>query len=100
MVKVGDPKEDFMGFMDKVKEQASVAAAAAKDAAQKGQAKVGEVQAKRAADGVLRQLGLAAYLLQTERAKGTTESDIAGYVESLKAYEAEFGELDGTDSSS
>jgi hypothetical protein len=80
MVKVGDPEEDFMGFMDKVKEQASVAAAAAKDAAQKGQAKVGEVQAK--------------------RAKGTTESDIAGYVESLKAYEAEFGELDGTDSSS
>ena len=86
-----------MGFMDKVKEQASVAAAAAKDAAQKGQAKVGEVQAKRAADGVLRQLGLAAYLQETNRAKSTAESDIAGYIDSLKAYEAEFGELDGSD---
>ena len=89
-----------MGFMDKVKEQASVAAAAAKDAAQKGQAKVGEVQAKRSADGLLRQLGLAAYLQQTGRAKDTAESDIAGYVGSLKAHEAEFGELDGSNSSS
>jgi len=51
-----------MGFMDKVKEQAASAASAAKDAAAKGQAKVGEMQAKRGADGVLRQLGLAAYL--------------------------------------
>jgi hypothetical protein len=54
-----------MGFMDKVKEQASVAAAAAKEAAQKGQAKVEEVQAKRAADGMLRKLGLAVYSTST-----------------------------------
>ena len=82
-----------MGFLDKVKEQASVAASAAKEAAQKGQAKVGEVQAKRAADGVLRQLGLAAYLQQAGRASAGVDDDIAKYLESLKEYEAEFGEL-------
>jgi len=82
-----------MGFLDKVKEQASVAASAAKEAAQKGQAKVGEVQAKRAADGVLRQLGLAAYLQQAGRAPATVDDDIAKYLQSLKDYEAEFGEL-------
>jgi len=60
-----------------VKEQASVAASAAKEAAQKGQAKVGEVQAKRAADGVLRQLGLAAYLQQAGRASAGVDDDIA-----------------------
>ena len=82
-----------MGFLDKVKEQASVAASAAKEAAQKGQAKVGEVQAKRAADGVLRQLGLAAYLQQAGRAPASVDDDIAKYLQSLKDYEAEFGEL-------
>jgi hypothetical protein len=88
-----------MGFMDKVKEQASVAAAAAKDAAQKGQAKVEEVQAKRAADGVLRDLGLAAYLQATDRATPSIESNAAGYVETLRAYEAEHGALDASDGS-
>ena len=82
-----------MGFLDKVKEQASVAASAAKEAAQKGQAKVGEVQANRAADGVLRQLGLAAYLQQAGRAPASVDDDIAKYLQSLKDYEAEFGEL-------
>ena len=86
-----------MGFMDKVKEQASAAASAAKDAAAKGQAKVDEMQAKRAADGVLRQLGLAAYQSQVNRAKPSAESDIAQYIETLKAYESEHGNLDDTD---
>ncbi|NNN00810.1 MAG: hypothetical protein HKL86_03145 [Acidimicrobiaceae bacterium] len=80
--------------MDKVKEQASVAAAAAKDAAQKGQAKVEEVQAKRAADGVLRELGLAVYFQATDRVTPNLESDVARYVETLRAYEAEHGALD------
>lgn len=82
-----------MGLMDKVKEQASAAAAAAKEAAAKGQAKVDEMQAKRAADGVLRQLGLAVYLQKTDRATATADGDIAGYLETLKAYEAEHGSL-------
>jgi hypothetical protein len=82
-----------MGFMDKVKEQATVATQAAKEAAAKGQAKVDELQAKRNADAVLRDLGLAAYLSQEGRAPATVEADINGYVEKLKAYESEFGNL-------
>jgi hypothetical protein len=84
--------------MDKVKEQASSAAAAAKEAGKKGQAKVDEIQAKKAADGVLRQLGLAFYLQKTDRASDSTNGDIAGYLESLKAYESEHGPL-GPDAS-
>jgi hypothetical protein len=40
-----------MGFLDKVKEQAAVATAAAKDAAQKGQAKLDDLQAPRSPVG-------------------------------------------------
>jgi hypothetical protein len=88
-----------MGFMDKVKEQASVAASVAKEAAQKGQTKVEEMQAKRSADGVLRQLGLATYLQQAGRASSMVDADVAKYVATLKAYEDEHGELtlDGPD---
>jgi hypothetical protein len=89
-----------MGFMDKVKEQAASAASAAKDAAAKGQAKVGEVQAKRGADGVLRQLGLAAYLQTQNRAPASTDSDIEKYIETLKTYESEHGELSAEESPS
>ena len=82
-----------MGFMDKVKEQAAVVTAVAKDTAQKGQAKVEEVQAKRAADAVLRQLGLAVFLERTGRGSTTTEETVVGHVETLTAYESEFGDL-------
>ena len=82
-----------MGFMDKVKEQAAAVTAVAKDTAQKGQAKIGEVQAKRAADDVLRELGLAVFLERTGRGSDTSEATIKGHVETLKEYEAEFGEL-------
>jgi hypothetical protein len=93
-----------MGFMDKIKVQATQAAtqaaAVAKDTAQKGQAKVDQVQAKRTADGVLRQLGLAVYLQASERTSNTTDADIAKYVEQIKAYEDEYGKLTGDDAAS
>ncbi len=82
-----------MGLMDKVKEQASAAAAAAKEAGKKGQAKVDEMQAKKAADGVLRQLGLTFYLMKTDRGTDATNGEIAGHVETLKTYESEHGSL-------
>ncbi len=82
-----------MGFMDKMKEQAAVVTAAAKDAAQKGQAKVDAVQAKRAADGVLRKLGLAVYLQRTDRGGDATEAVVEDSISSLKEYEAEYGEI-------
>ena len=53
-----------MGFLDKVKEQAASATAVAKDAAQKGQAKLDDMQAKKAADALLRDLGVATYAAQ------------------------------------
>ncbi len=82
-----------MGLMDKVKEQAAAAASVAKDVAQKGQAKVDEVQARRAADGVLRELGLAVYLTKVDRAPASVESDIERHVEAIRQYESEHGPL-------
>lgn len=80
-------------MMDKVKEQAAAAASAAKEAASKGQAKVDEIQAKRAADATLRQLGLEVYLQRVGRADESAGSRIDGFVETLKGYESEHGEL-------
>lgn len=82
-----------MGFLDKVKEQASVASAAAKEVAQKGQAKVDSIQAKRAADALLRDLGLAAYLEQEGRGTAATPSDIERLVAALKAHETLNGQV-------
>jgi hypothetical protein len=79
-----------MGLMDKLKEQTAIAGAMAKDAAQKGQAKVEEYQARHDAEQLLRELGALAYLgwgagEPTERAREI--------VEELRAWEAEHGEL-------
>jgi hypothetical protein len=82
-----------MGFLDKVKEQAAVATAVAKDAAQKGQAKLEEVQSKKSADGLLRDLGAAAYAEQTGRGTPTTASDIEKLMAALSAYEASHGPI-------
>ena len=82
-----------MGFLDKVKEQAAVASAVAKDAAVKGQAKLEDVQAKRAADVILRDLGVAVYAQQTDRASATTPADIDRLVGALKRHESEHGAL-------
>lgn len=53
-----------MGLMDKVKEQAAVAMAKGEQAVVQGQAKVSEVQAKRAYDGLIKALGAAYYAQQ------------------------------------
>ena len=82
-----------MGLLDKVKAQATAATVMAKDAAQKGQAKFDEVQAKKAADGMLRDLGAALYATKTGRATPTTDADIDRLVTSLQAHEAEHGSL-------
>lgn len=83
-----------MGFLDKVKEQAAQATAVAKDAAQKGQAKLEDLQAKKGADGLLRDLGAAAYAQQTGRGTATTEADLERIVAALHAFEAEHGPID------
>jgi hypothetical protein len=85
-----------VGLLDKVKAQASQAQAVAKEAAQKGQAKLDQVQAKRAADGMLRDLGVAFYAQHSGRGTASTQSDIDRLVEALQAHEQANGPIDLT----
>ena len=82
-----------MGLLDKVKAQATAATAVAKDAAQKGQAKLEEVQSKKGADGMLRDLGAAFYATKTGRATPSTDADIDRLVAALQSHESEHGSL-------
>jgi hypothetical protein len=82
-----------MGLLDKVKAQATAATVIAKDAAQKGQAKLEEVQSKKGADGMLRDLGAAFYATKTGRATPSTQSDIDRLVTALQTHESEHGPL-------
>jgi hypothetical protein len=80
-----------MGFLDKVKEQATAAAAATKEAAAKGQSKLDDMQAKKAADAMLRDLGALSYGSVTSRESATSEADATRLVAALQAHEAEHG---------
>lgn len=82
-----------MGLLDKVRAQATAATELAKDAAQKGQAKLDEVQSKKGADGMLRDLGAAFYATKTGRATPTTDADIDRLVAALQTHESEHGTL-------
>ncbi len=82
-----------MGLLDKVKDKATQATEMAKDAAAKGQAKLDEAQAKKAADGMLRDLGAAFYATRTGRATPTTDGDIERLVAALQQHESEHGAL-------
>jgi hypothetical protein len=82
-----------MGLLDKVKAQATAATEMAKDAAAKGQAKLDESQAKKAAEGMLRDLGAAYYATQTGRTTPTTEADIERLVAALQQHESEHGPM-------
>ncbi|MFZ0250130.1 MAG: hypothetical protein WAL61_09305 [Acidimicrobiales bacterium] len=82
-----------MGLLDKVKAQATAATEMAKDAAAKGQAKMNEAQAKKAADGMLRDLGAAYYATQTGRSTPSTDTEIAQLVTSLQSHESEHGQI-------
>src|SRR6185437_9463621 len=80
-----------MGLLDKVKAQATAATEMAKDAAAKGQAKMNEAQAKKAADGMLRDLGAAFYATKTGRSTPSTDTEIAQLVTSLLSHESAAG---------
>ncbi len=82
-----------MGLLDKVKAQATAATEMAKDAAAKGQAKMNDAQAKKTADGMLRDLGAAYYATQTGRSTPTTDADIDRLVAALQAHESEHGQI-------
>ena len=82
-----------MGLLDKVKAQATAATEMAKDAAAKGQAKLDEAQAKKAAEGMLRDLGAAFYATKTGRTTPTTDADVERLVAALQQHESEHGPL-------
>lgn len=75
-----------MGFLDKAK-------ASVEQAVKQGQDKLEDVQAKKKADGMLRDLGAWYYATQTHRDENKGETEMARIVEQLKAHEAEFGPL-------
>lgn len=82
-----------MGFLDKVKEQAQAATATAKEMAAKGQGKLDELQAKRAADAMLRDLGALTYASATNREGTNAEADAGRLVAALQAHESEHGPI-------
>lgn len=93
-----------MGLLDKVKVQAAsataTATAMAKDAAQKGQAKLDAFQATRAADVLLRDLGAAIYAERSGRGGAGTEARIQRALDALRDHEREHGPIDlGPDAS-
>lgn len=87
-----------MALFDKVKEQASQLAQKAQEAGKAGQAKIEDVQARRRADGMLRQLGAAIYAQRTGTAAADNAAEVERIVAELKAFEAENGPIVSKDS--
>ena len=82
-----------MALMDKMKAQAAQLAQKAQEAGKAGQSKIEEVQAKRRADGLLRELGQAVYAQHSGTATPETNGQIDSLIADLRAYEAEHGPL-------
>ncbi len=82
-----------MALIDKVKAQASQLAQKAQEAGKAGQAKFEDVQARRRADGLLRDLGAVVYAQHSGNAGNEASSEIERLVNELKAFEAEHGPL-------
>ena len=85
-----------MGLLDRMKEGAAQATAVAKDAAQKGQAKLDALQAKRSADALLRDLGAAAFAERVGRAGPNNSADIDRILAALEEHERVNGQIDLT----
>src|SRR5256714_7514756 len=84
-----------MGLMDRMKEQAAMAAQRAsqltQEAAQQGKAKMDQAQAKRRADAMFRDLGAAVYAERTGRGGTDTTDKIERLVSALSQQEREQG---------
>jgi hypothetical protein len=76
-----------MGLMDKVKAQASQAAAKAQEGLKTGQAKLDEAQAAKRADALLRDLGAQVYAQRVGRGDAATEVEIERLIGELQAHE-------------
>jgi hypothetical protein len=84
-----------MGFMDKVTAQAEQAVAKTQQGVAQGQSKVEELQAKRQAEKLLRDLGAAVYAHQRT---GGSDMAVNAVLQSLDTWVAEHGRLDTTPS--
>ncbi len=82
-----------MALMDKMKQQAQQLAQKAQEAGKAGQAKIEDAQAKRRADGLLRELGAAVYSQRNGTATPDTDAEIERIVGELKKHEEENGAL-------
>lgn len=82
-----------MGFLDKVKAQAEQAVAKAQQGVQQGQSKLDQAQARRQADALLHDLGVACY---AEQRHGGSPAAVAELLAQLDAHAAESGALDLT----
>ena len=88
-----------MGFMDKVKAQATTLAEKAQEGAKAGQAKLSEMQAKKHADALLLELGGIVYTQQAGRAAADADTRAAEIVEQLRQFETEHGQVTVTPAS-
>jgi hypothetical protein len=77
-----------MGFLDKAKENLE-------KVAKQGQDKLDEVQSKKKADGLLRDLGAWTYAVSTGRDNGQGPAEVSRITAELQAHEAEHGPLGG-----
>lgn len=82
-----------MPLFDKVKSQAAQLAQAAQEAGKAGQARLAEVQAKKHADEMLHNLGLAVLAARTGRANEDTAAEIEQLLASLTEHERAHGSL-------
>jgi hypothetical protein len=85
-----------MGLMDKVKAQATQLAEKAQEAGKVGQQKLGNLQTKKQADNLLRELGAHHFARAKGRGDDQTDTKIAGVIAQLDAHEAEHGQVDLT----
>jgi hypothetical protein len=93
-----------MGLMDRVKQQAAIAAQkaqeAAQQAAQQGKDRLDQAQANRRAEALLRQLGAAVYADRTGRGGADSQAKIERLVTDLQTHEQANGlNLDQSQSS-
>jgi hypothetical protein len=80
-----------MGLMDKVKQQAEQALAKAQQGVSQGQAKLGDLQAKRRSDALLRDLGAAYY---AEQRQGGPHDPVVSALAALDEHAKQNGPID------
>jgi hypothetical protein len=82
-----------MALMDKMKAQATQLAQKAQEAGKAGQAKVEDVQAKRRADALLRELGAAVFAQRSGKGGEDRTADIDRLIGELTTLESESGQV-------